>query len=255
MVAALHLMHGKTSVIHHDGSGLFAGLPNPFEATRYHSLVVRPESVPAELEVTATSTDGVVMGVRPHAGGRGGAVPPGVGPDPFGPGAAGQFPRAARGRGGGRRRLSPQPPGRRRRACEVEVVGLVVVVDDGVVVVVVVVVADWQTEIVTVVPLLTSVPEAGLWLSTLPGCAPPAHVVSVVWFATRPATVIADWAELADCPTTLGTETQVPVEMTRLTAALGWTLMPGAGLCNDTTPIGTGSSTRCSGCRRSVRRP
>jgi anthranilate synthase/aminodeoxychorismate synthase-like glutamine amidotransferase len=61
---APHLMHGKTSEIHHDGKGVFAGLPNPFVATRYHSLVVRPESVPSELEVTATSTDGVVMGLR-----------------------------------------------------------------------------------------------------------------------------------------------------------------------------------------------
>ncbi len=64
IVAAPHLMHGKTSEIHHDGQGLFAGLPNPFVATRYHSLVVRPESVPGELEVTATSSDGVVMGLR-----------------------------------------------------------------------------------------------------------------------------------------------------------------------------------------------
>lgn len=64
IVAAPHLMHGKTSEIHHDGKGIFAGLPNPFVATRYHSLVVRPESVPAELEVTARSTDGVVMGLR-----------------------------------------------------------------------------------------------------------------------------------------------------------------------------------------------
>jgi anthranilate synthase component II len=64
IVAAPHLMHGKTSEIHHDGQGLFAGLPNPFVATRYHSLVVRPDSVPDELEVTATSTDGVVMGLR-----------------------------------------------------------------------------------------------------------------------------------------------------------------------------------------------
>jgi anthranilate synthase component 2 len=61
---APHLMHGKTSEIHHDGQGVFAGLPNPFVATRYHSLVVRPESVPPELAVTATSTDGVVMGLR-----------------------------------------------------------------------------------------------------------------------------------------------------------------------------------------------
>jgi anthranilate synthase/aminodeoxychorismate synthase-like glutamine amidotransferase len=64
IVSAPHLMHGKTSEIHHDGSGIFAGLPNPFVATRYHSLVVRPESVPDCLEVTATSTDGVVMGLR-----------------------------------------------------------------------------------------------------------------------------------------------------------------------------------------------
>ena len=64
IVAAPRLMHGKTSEIHHDGQGLFSGLPNPFVATRYHSLVVRPESVPPELEVTATSTDGVVMGLR-----------------------------------------------------------------------------------------------------------------------------------------------------------------------------------------------
>jgi len=64
IVEAPHLMHGKTSEIHHDGQGLFSGLPNPFVATRYHSLVVRPESVPPELEVTATSTDGVVMGLR-----------------------------------------------------------------------------------------------------------------------------------------------------------------------------------------------
>jgi anthranilate synthase/aminodeoxychorismate synthase-like glutamine amidotransferase len=64
VVAAPHLMHGKTSEIHHDGKGIFAGLPNPFVATRYHSLVVRPDSVPDELEVTATSSDGAVMGLR-----------------------------------------------------------------------------------------------------------------------------------------------------------------------------------------------
>jgi len=62
--SAPHLMHGKTSEIHHDERGIFAGLPNPFVATRYHSLVVRPDSVPDCLEVTATSTDGVVMGLR-----------------------------------------------------------------------------------------------------------------------------------------------------------------------------------------------
>src|ERR1700733_12494718 len=64
VVAAPPLMHGKTSEIHHDGQGIFAGLPNPFVATRYHSLVVSPDSVPKELKVTATSTDGVIMGLR-----------------------------------------------------------------------------------------------------------------------------------------------------------------------------------------------
>jgi anthranilate synthase component 2 len=64
VVAAPHLMHGKTSEIHHDGLGIFAGLPDPFVATRYHSLVVSPDSVPKELMVTATSTDGVIMGLR-----------------------------------------------------------------------------------------------------------------------------------------------------------------------------------------------
>jgi anthranilate synthase component 2 len=49
---------------HHDGKGVFAGLPNPFEATRYHSLVVDPGSVPAELEVSARTDDGVIMGLR-----------------------------------------------------------------------------------------------------------------------------------------------------------------------------------------------
>jgi anthranilate synthase/aminodeoxychorismate synthase-like glutamine amidotransferase len=64
VVVADRLMHGKTSEVHHHGSGLYAGLPNPFVATRYHSLVVAPGSVPPELEVTATTSDGVVMGLR-----------------------------------------------------------------------------------------------------------------------------------------------------------------------------------------------
>ncbi len=57
------LMHGKTSEIAHDGRGLFEGLENPFTATRYHSLVVEKDSVPAALRVTATSADGLVMGL------------------------------------------------------------------------------------------------------------------------------------------------------------------------------------------------
>ncbi len=64
IVGAPTLMHGKTSSIHHDGIGVFAGLPDPFVATRYHSLVVDPATVPDELEVTATTGDGVVMGLR-----------------------------------------------------------------------------------------------------------------------------------------------------------------------------------------------
>jgi anthranilate synthase component II len=58
------LMHGKTSAVTHDGSELFAGLPNPFTATRYHSLLVAEDSLPADLEVTARSEDGVIMGLR-----------------------------------------------------------------------------------------------------------------------------------------------------------------------------------------------
>ena len=58
------LMHGKTSQIHHDGKGLFAGLPDPFTATRYHSLVVERDSVPESLEITAWTDDGIVMGLR-----------------------------------------------------------------------------------------------------------------------------------------------------------------------------------------------
>jgi anthranilate synthase component II len=64
VVAAPTLMHGKTSSIHHDGRGVFAGLPDPFVATRYHSLVVDPATVPDALEVSATTGDGVIMGLR-----------------------------------------------------------------------------------------------------------------------------------------------------------------------------------------------
>ncbi len=64
VVRAPRLMHGKTSPVHHRGTGTFEGLPDPFVATRYHSLVVTPASVPDELEVTATTAEGVVMGLR-----------------------------------------------------------------------------------------------------------------------------------------------------------------------------------------------
>lgn len=64
VVSAKTLMHGKTSMIHHDGQGLFVGLPNPFEATRYHSLAVARDMLPAALEVTAWTDDGEIMGLR-----------------------------------------------------------------------------------------------------------------------------------------------------------------------------------------------
>jgi anthranilate synthase component 2 len=66
IVRAGRPMHGKTSRIHHRGTDLFTGLPNPFLASRYHSLVISPASVPRELEVTATSEDGEIMAVK-HA--------------------------------------------------------------------------------------------------------------------------------------------------------------------------------------------
>jgi anthranilate synthase/aminodeoxychorismate synthase-like glutamine amidotransferase len=64
VVGAPQLMHGKTSEIVHDGTGVFAGVPSPVTATRYHSLTLAPDTVPDELVVTARSTDGVIMGVR-----------------------------------------------------------------------------------------------------------------------------------------------------------------------------------------------
>lgn len=64
IVRAGRLMHGKTSLIHHDERTLFRDLPNPFEATRYHSLLVERESLPACLEVSAETTEGEVMGLR-----------------------------------------------------------------------------------------------------------------------------------------------------------------------------------------------
>ena len=64
VVRAKAIMHGKTSEIHHDGKGLFQGLPNPFTATRYHSLAVSRDTLPDELEVTAWTDDGEIMGFQ-----------------------------------------------------------------------------------------------------------------------------------------------------------------------------------------------
>ena len=64
VVRAPRVMHGKTSQIHHDGRTLYQGLPTPFEATRYHSLVVAPETVPACLEVSSKTAEGEIMGLR-----------------------------------------------------------------------------------------------------------------------------------------------------------------------------------------------
>ncbi|MYI56723.1 MAG: aminodeoxychorismate/anthranilate synthase component II [Acidimicrobiia bacterium] len=64
IVRAPSVMHGKVSQIHHDGAGVLAGVSSPLQATRYHSLVVDPSSVPDSLEVTASTADGVIMGLR-----------------------------------------------------------------------------------------------------------------------------------------------------------------------------------------------
>jgi anthranilate synthase/aminodeoxychorismate synthase-like glutamine amidotransferase len=64
VVRASRLMHGKTSIIQHDGQGLFAGVPQPCEVGRYHSLIAAPETLPPELEVTSRTPEGEIMGVR-----------------------------------------------------------------------------------------------------------------------------------------------------------------------------------------------
>jgi anthranilate synthase/aminodeoxychorismate synthase-like glutamine amidotransferase len=64
IIRARSIMHGKISKIEHDGRGLFAGVPSPFEATRYHSLVIEESSMPACLEISARTADGEIMGVR-----------------------------------------------------------------------------------------------------------------------------------------------------------------------------------------------
>lgn len=64
IIRAQRLMHGKTSMIHHDGLTIFEGLPNPFEATRYHSLLIKRENLPQCLDITAWTDEGEIMGVR-----------------------------------------------------------------------------------------------------------------------------------------------------------------------------------------------
>lgn len=61
---APELLHGKTSQVHHDGTGVLAGLPDPFTATRYHSLSIRPDTMPAELRITGVTEGGVIMALR-----------------------------------------------------------------------------------------------------------------------------------------------------------------------------------------------
>jgi len=74
IVGAKVIMHGKVSKIFHDETGLYAGLPNPFEATRYHSLVIEPATAPDSLEITAKTWDDEIMGVR-HVRWKGTAAP------------------------------------------------------------------------------------------------------------------------------------------------------------------------------------
>lgn len=64
VIRAPYLMHGKTSLIHHDGKTIFTGLPNPFEATRYHSLIVERNSIPSCFEISAWTDDNIIMGLR-----------------------------------------------------------------------------------------------------------------------------------------------------------------------------------------------
>ena len=86
------IMHGKTSPIHHTGQGVFAGLSEPFQATRYHSLVVRRETLPDCLEITAETAEGEIMGLRHREFAvEGVQFHPGVGADAGGEGVAAEF--------------------------------------------------------------------------------------------------------------------------------------------------------------------
>ena len=212
-----HLMHGKTSEIHHDGQGIFAGLPNPFVATRYHSLVVRPDSVPDELEVTATSTDGVVMGLR-HRTLRveGVQFHPESVLTVSGPALLANF----LGQLGAARRPDPSPA-RRASAAAVPasvvwgrssavggrcVVVVVVVVD-----VVVVVVADWHTEMLTVRPAVhLRVRPPGSGCRRCPAGPRSGTTVSKVVLATRPAPVMAEVADALRLPDDTGDRDAAP---------------------------------------------
>lgn len=64
IIRAPRLMHGKTSMVHHDGQTIFENLPNPFEATRYHSLIVKRETLPPDFEISAETVEGEIMGLR-----------------------------------------------------------------------------------------------------------------------------------------------------------------------------------------------
>lgn len=64
IVRAKRLLHGKTSMIHHDSKGIYSGIPDPFEATRYHSLIVEERSLPDEFEISAWTDEGEIMGIR-----------------------------------------------------------------------------------------------------------------------------------------------------------------------------------------------
>ena len=64
VIRAPQAIHGKTDDIHHEGKGVFAGLPSPLKATRYHSLIVEKDSLPADLEITSWTADGLIMGLR-----------------------------------------------------------------------------------------------------------------------------------------------------------------------------------------------